>query len=191
MCFTVNTVSFDRAFHCILPYSFFSVCWAMLLTRWSFLFKVAKFFEKSLQKKYLNARQTHKKYLNSCLTKTMYTISKKNLTSGLNACRLKRWWVMVSSSPNMVCRLIIKTSKQQKRLNSMIIFVQLWDHLHCTVCVQIQRSNSGSRVSEMLCSHYNVFPGSSFETYLSWWLVWKGTFGKKQTETWHSAVGGS
>lgn len=185
MCFTVNTVSFDRAFHCVLPYSFFSVCWAMLLTRWSFLFKVAKFFEKSLQKIYLNARKIHNNTQILVSQKTCIIIF-KNLTSGLNSCRLERWWIMVSSSPNMVCRLIIKTSKQQKRLNSMMIFVQLWDHLHCTVSLgvkQKQRSNSGSRVSEMLCSHYNVFPGSSFEPYLSWWLVWKGTFGKKQTET--------
>lgn len=121
-------------------------------------------------------------------------VYKKNLTSGLNACRLERCWIMVSSSPNMVCRLIIKISKQQKRLYSIMISVQLRDHLHCTVSLgvtQKQRSNSGSRVSEMLCSHHNVFPGSSFEPYLSWWLEWKGIFGKKQTETWHSAVGGS
>lgn len=189
--FCQRKVSFDRVFHCVLPYSLFSVCWAMLLTRWSFLFKVAKLFEKSLRKIYSNARQIQKTP-NTYITKTMYI--KKNLTSGLNACRLERCWIMVSSSPNMVCRLIIKISKQQKRLYSIMISVQLRDHLHCTVSLgvkQKQRSNSGSRVSEMLCSHHNVFPGSSFEPYLSWWLEWKGIFGKKQTETWHSAVGGS
>lgn len=69
--FCQRKVSFDRVFHCVLPYSLFSVCWAMLLTRGSFLFKVAKLFEKSLRKIYSNAREIQKTP-NTYITKTMY-----------------------------------------------------------------------------------------------------------------------